>query len=392
MNRILTLAAVAFVVASCGKKSLEPQSVPGTGEPDVTAPVSFGATAAVEVTPTKSTTTLGGESGSLDVNLGIYAFKGADLPANPTAAAGVVWNDAANLEYAWNSATGVKCFEEKVSGSDKPKLFWPGSGTTGNNLSFAGYFPFVATGTAAPATGTKAWVENYVLNANLADQSTKADDYEFAWASLKNVGRPSPIAAQNLSFVYKVAKLSLVIKSDEAIQLQSGGVGAGIKSVEIYAASTGLNTDYKLNLLTGTPEAGTTTATASAPIKLWLENKTAGVAPLPTKDYVAGGACLIPATAAAINPGGNTTPANNGIIVAVTYNDGTKDDVVLAKINQDLIGSVADGSLDNAALKKGIEAGKNYKYTLTLTKNQITFTGEVTDWEDVEYGSDIPLE
>lgn len=409
MKKILTVAAIALVAASCSKKPIEPQPAPGPGV-DVTAPVSFGATANTEVTTTKATT-LGGETGSLNVNLGIYAFKGATIPANPTAAAvaGVVWNSATNLEYAWNGATGVKCYEEKTSGSNKPKLFWPGTGTTNNNLSFASYFPFVATGTAMPAAATdyQAYVKDYKLIANLSDQTTQTGksapyDYGFAWANnLVDVARPAPVAAKALTFNYKVAKLTLIIKGDDTtigddadgIKISNGGAtDKGLKSIKVFSTTSGLFADYSLDLLTGTVAAGTSAQTdKNKPIKVQpVENAgNPSASPTPIKPYIDATAYLVPATAAALNPDG-TTAANNGIMVEVVYNDGVQDYTFQAPINSTTVTNPAGG--EKADLTAGLEAGKNYKYTLKLGKSGITFTGTVTDWVDVVAGGEIPLE
>lgn len=405
MKKILTVAAIALVAASCSKKPIDPQPAPGPAEVDVTAPVSFGATANTEVTTTKATT-LGGATGSLNVNLGIYAFKGAALPANPTAAAvaGVVWNDATNLEYAWNNTAGVQCYEEKTTGSNKPKLFWPGTGTTGNNLSFASYFPFVATAAAMPAGATdyKAYVKDYVLTASMSDQTTQSGktapyDYGFAWASLLDIARPAPVAAKALVFNYKVAKLTLIIKGDDTtigddadgIKISAGGAtDKGLKSIQVFSTTSGLCSDYSLNLLTGAVAAGATNTTVSAPIKVQPVENAGQTTPSVIKPYIDATAYLVPATAAALNA--DATPANNGIMVEVVYNDGVKDYTFRAPINSTTVTNPSGG--EKADLTAGLEAGKNYKYTLKLGKSGITFTGTVTDWVNVNADNEIPLE
>ena len=351
MKKILTVAAIALVAASCSKKPIDPQPAPGPAEVDVTAPVSFGATANTEVTTTKATT-LGGATGSLNVNLGIYAFKGATLPGNPTdaAVAGVVWNDATNLEYAWNNTAGVQCYEEKTTGSNKPKLFWPGTGTTGNNLSFASYFPFVATATAMPAGATdyKAYVKDYVLTASMSDQTIQSGktapyDYGFAWASLLDIARPTPVAAKALVFEYKVAKLTLIIKGDDTtigddadgIKISNGGAtDKGLKSIKVFSTTSGLCSDYSLNLLTGAVAKGATATDKTHPILVQpVENAgNPSATPTPIKPYIDATAYLVPALAADLNPDA-TTLANNGIMVEVVYNDGVKDYTFRAPIN-----------------------------------------------------------
>lgn len=406
MNKILTVAAIALVAASCSKKSTEPQPAPGP-EVDATAPVSFGATANTEVTPTKATT-LGGESGSLNVNLGIYAFKGATLPADPTAAAvaGVVWSDATNLEYAWNNATGVKCYQEVVPGTpsgSKAKLFWPGTGTTGNNLSFASYFPFVATAASMPATGKQqAYVKDYKLIASLSDQTTQSGEsapynYGFAWASLLDIARPAPVAAKALVFNYKVAKLTLIIKGDDTtigddadgIKISAGGAtDKGLKSIKVFSTTSGLCSDYSLDLLKGTVDKGATVTDKDHPILVQPVENPGQSTPSVIKPYIDATAYLVPALAADLNS--DATPANQGIMIEVVYNDGVQDYTVRAPINSTTVTNPSGGG--KADLTAGLEAGKNYKYTLKLGKSGITFTGTVTDWVDVAADGEIPLE
>ena len=409
MNKILTVAAVALVAASCSKKSTEPQPAPGP-EVDVAAPVSFGATANTEVMPTKATTTLGGESGSLNVNLGIYAFKGATLPADPTAAGvtGVVWSDATNLEYAWNSASGVKCYQEVVPGTpagSKAKLFWPGTGTTGNNLSFASYFPFVATAASMPTAGKQqAYVKDYKLIASLSDQTTQSGesapyDYGFAWASLLDIARPAPVAAKALTFNYKVAKLTLIIKGDDTtigddadgIKISAGGAtDKGLKSIKVFSTTSGLCSDYSLDLLKGTVAKGSVATDKTHPILVQPVENPGQSTPSVIKPYIDATAYLVPALAADLNSDA-TTPANNGIMIEVVYNDGVQDYTVRAPINSTTVTNPSSGG-EKADLTAGLEAGKNYKYTLKLGKSGITFTGTVTDWVDVAADGEIPLE
>lgn len=356
MKKVLTMAAVAALVAvSCNKQQNEPTPpVP----PDVTAPISFGATANVDVTPVKGTSVL-----PTTTVLGVYAFKAATVPANNTsnAADNALWSSASNLKYTWVT----DAFKE--SGAS-PKLFWPGSGTTGSELSFASYFPYQSTG-----------VTGYTLTQDVSDQSA-APDYGFAWAKLENVARPEPVAAKELTYNYQVAKVSFSIVGDGSTVGSSGIAVADVKAVSVFTTSTtGLYKSYSLDLLAGTP-SGTGNLVEAAPMKLKPVQKTGNGTAGDTfeKDYVDAVGYLVPSTDA------NFKAA--GITVAILYNDGVTDQTYTATIKAG-VGSLAAP----ADMSQGLVAGKNYKYTLKLGKSGITFTGKVTDWTDVN-GGDIELQ
>lgn len=363
MKKNLILAAIALVAVSCNKKNVEPPVPPVT--PDTEAPISFGATANAEVTPSKTTSTL-----PTTTKLGVYAFKNATVPANKTDGDAKLWSSATNLEYVWDMTlnSGSGAFKENNS---TPKLFWPGAGTKNSNLSFVSYFPYQSTG-----------ITDYVLTKDISDQSA-APDYGFAWDTLLNVARPEPVASKEFEFNYKVAKVSFSIVGDgttvgaSGIKVQSGGTGAGVVSVKLYTASTtGLYKTYVLNLLDGTTASSSGNLTESAPMSLKAVQKTGNGTSGDTfeKDYVDAVGYLAPST----DNGFKTA----GITVAVVYNDGVSDQTYTATIK------AGAGSLTSPAdMSLGLVAGNNYKYTLKLGKSGITFTGKVTDWTDVNGGS-----
>lgn len=374
MKKVLIMAAAALVAVSCNKKNTEPPVLPVL--PDTAAPVSFGATANVDIVQSKSTSAV-----PTTTKLGVYAFKAATVPANnagtPGAADAVLWSSASNLEYVWDATLNSASGAYKENGAS-PKLFWPGSGETTAKLSFASYFPYQAN--AATGNGVNA----YVLTQDLDNQST-APDYGFAWAKLDGVGRPDPIASKALVFNYKVAKISLSIIGDgttvgaSGIKMQSGGTGEGVVSVKIYGASTGLYKTYSLNLLDGTT-SGATDVVKASPITLKGVDQAGGAAPAKpsTNAYVDAVAYLAPST--------DTGLKTDGVTVEIVYHDGTLAQTYTATIKAN--GSTLTG---DAALANGLVAGNNYKYTLKLGKAGITFTGTVTDWVDVA-GGEIPLE
>lgn len=382
MKKLLTLTAAMLVAVSCNKN---PQDEPIVPPPVPTQePISFGASARVDVVESKVDKDLA----TTDV-LSIFAFKGATLPADKTAAAAAIWNSATNVEYGWDVANSY--FKEVVASGSSATLYWPASGNTDNDnkLSFASYFPHVAAG----ATGD-AYVNttDYVLKADFAKQdgvtvdgNTAAPNYAFAWVDAVNQTRTvanDKVQSVDLTYKYKVAKLTLAIKgdgssvggTDGAINVDKsvtgGGAAAnGVKSIKIYGA--GLMTNYELNLLNGTP-AGTTVATADVPIVLYPKDVAAVTTPTTVPAHVSAVGYLVPAA---------TADLTGGISVQIEYSDGT--------ISQPFKGTI---KADDLSLANGLQAGFNYVYTLKLGKAGITFTGKVTDWTDVSGGEDIPLE
>ena len=73
MKKVSILAATALVAVGCNKKPLEMPAAPVY--PDMEAPVSFGATADVEVTPSKTQSAV-----SASQKLGVFAFKADTHP------------------------------------------------------------------------------------------------------------------------------------------------------------------------------------------------------------------------------------------------------------------------------------------------------------------------
>lgn len=354
MKKVSILAATALVAVGCNKKPLEMPAAPVY--PDMEAPVSFGATADVEVTPSKAQSDV-----STSQKLGVFAFK-AD--AHPTTngsdeADNALWCSAENLEYTWQS----DAFAEKNS---TKTLFWPGTGTTDNKLSFTSYFPHQSDG-----------VTDYVLTKSLKDQSA-APDYGFAWASSDGIVRPEPVSAKQLDFTYKIAKITFSIIGDGTTVGTSGITDTDVKSIKIYSTGKGLYETYKLDLLTGNP-TGETDIQMADPMTLQAVQQTGGDSPKPSQqNYVEAVAYVAPSVESELK--------SNGITVEIVYNDGVSDQTYTAELK------TGTGSLSgDAALANGLVAGKNYKYTLKLGKSGITFTGKVTDWTDVD-GGEVDLQ
>ena len=414
MKRILILATTLLVAVSCNKITFD-DSVPAT--PDTAQPVQFGSGApTVEIT--KANIALGdGSNGTLKMDrIGIFAFRSATVPATATAAATALWHNSsndktANVSYHFfddqqNQPTSKYYREEQQSGKS-PLLFWPASGTANAELTFLGYFPWVASATAsAPgmpaAPNQRAYVDNttFQLKADLSDQTiqtgkTEVYDYGFAWATpLLNVARPADPAnnRQKLIFSYKVAKITLVVKGEDEDGLQVSAGGAkdkGLKAIKIYSKTGGLCSDFTLDLLKGVVATGSTAATDTTPIKIQpVNNPGDPTATVPIKPYIDAIGYLVPVTGTDLNT--DSDPAKNGIVIEVVHNDGNKDQSYFANINSTTVTNPSTGGKPD--LTGGIEAGKNYKYTVKFGKNGLTFTGQVEDWVDADAIPDIDLD
>lgn len=360
MKKVMILAAAAVAAVGCTKISYETEQAPVM--PDVTAPVVFGAQTNVDV-QSKVTQM---EDGYV---LGVYAFKNATVPTSngASAADNALWvAGKKNVQYTWDNVNSV--FSEEGTST----LFWPAKGES-TQLSFACYSPYSASA-----------VSDYTLTQDLSNQSA-APDYAFAWAKAEGVERPDPVSAHELTFDYKVAKLSLSIIADgttigsgTGIKMQEGGRGAGVVSVKVYGGgSDGFYKTYSLDLLTGTP-SGTTNLTQGAPMTLKGVNQVGAAGKPSTLAYVDAIGYICPSDDANLKSG--------GIVVAIEYNDGVSTQIYTAELKN------GTGSLSgDAAFENGIVAAKNYKYTLKLGKTGITFTGQVNDWTDVE-GGEVDLQ
>lgn len=350
----MIMAAAAVAVVSCSKRTFDSEQAPVM--PDTNAPVVFGAQTNVDV-ESKAVVSDGYE-------LGVFAFANATVP-NSGQADNSLWSNGKNKQFTWQT----DAFKEATTST----LFWPAKGQS-TQLSFTSYFPYSSSA-----------VSDYTLTQDLSVQ-TSAENYAYAWAKLEGVTRPDPVVAKELSFEYKVAKLTLSIIADgttvgtgkTGVQMQVGGTGVGVKSINVYSGSTGLFQNYSLDLLTGEP-SGSGDLTANGTEMQLKGNDKSGSAGEPSEDpYVEAVGYLAPSDDSGLKAAG----ATGGIVVAIVYNDGVSDQTYTAEINQVTLSGSADANFSG-----GIVAGNNYKYTLKLGKTGITFTGTVTDWNDVDGGS-----
>lgn len=397
------MLSIAIVAISCAKEDVPIK--PNVADDRV--PVSFGS--ATEVMPVKA----GSANVVLTSDLGIYAFgfPSADYVfdvTGPIADAKLkVWGGADNVKYVWDADT----YNEDA---DPKTLFWQ---TTDEDifLKFVSYCPFTS---AISAPADDAGIRNAYVNADTyelkADFTTQLEDADvvdkektfwFSWA--QNIySRPADVTiAQELKFNYKVAKISLVIKGDgkpeTPVSLPKGTpyvssteVGTvGVVSVHLFNGtisessadkiSVGLVKSYTLNLLTGLTSGGEDQATSDAPITIVPSKYLAGSFNGPmgddkaaTSDYIGAVGYLVPTVADANT---ESDPLMiGGMVIRIIYNDGTENKIYTAKINSTTLPSATFGADVN--LTNGLEAGRNYVYSLKLTQVGVEFTAMVNDW------------
>lgn len=338
MKKHWIFALIPLAALSCSKRS----SVRAPWEPER---VTFSATVnnLIEIAPKASSPV------PQSTKLGVYAFQGENLPGdnNNNAADNALWSGASNIPYAWNANSFVQ--------SSGEALYWEQTVP----LSFASYFPYQSSG-----------ITDYLLKVDMADQSS-APDYGFAWAKLEGATAQTDAAA--LSFDYKVAKVTLTIVGDGTTIGTNGLKASDFESIRIYTtASTGLYKTFSLDLLNGAV-SGEENLTANAPLKLQGTEQAGGVDQPSAQSWVKAVAYLAPSVDAELK--------SEGIKVELVYNDEGIKRTFISSIKED------SGSLSgDASLKNGILAGSNYKYTLTLSKSQILFSGVVADWNDTEQG------
>lgn len=341
MKKTWILAMITLAAFGCSKRST-------TRLPSDPDRITFSATVnnLIEIAP-KATSPV-----PQATQLGVYAFQGETLPAdnNNHAADNALWSDASNIPYGWHSNFFVQ--------SSGNALYWEQAVP----LSFASYFPYQATG-----------ITDYKLSVDMTDQSS-APDYGFAWAKLENASAPAASnSAAALSFNYKVAKITLTIVGDGTTIGTNGLDVSDFESIRIYTTSpTGLYKTYDLDLLSGST-SGEGNLTANDPLKLEGVGQEGGSGQPSPQPWVKAVAYLAPSVDAGLK--------SEGIKVEIVYND--------EGIKRTFISPIKDGSgslSGDASLKNGIQAGNNYQYTLTLSKNQIMFSGVVGNWNDMQGG------
>lgn len=399
MKKTLLLAAAALAAVSCSKRPIETIKEPGL-EPNAVR-FSSGATT---VTPSKVTTNPGKEQGTIfeenDV-IGVYAVfhgqklgSGSEFPTNPAL-------QYKKKKYKVESVNVGESYLAtfKPNTTDETIYYLPG----GQGYNYYAFYPTTEangkevqsnyTFTEAANISANSWVNQTALFQESAPSSG-------TWVPVEGQAYPGPIMyayydtedkalgngqtnpAVHLSFKHAVAKLSLDVEMDE-----TAGAVTDITAIELFA-TTGLYQGFTFDLTkasetpatvvagnttSGTLLDGTGTSTTAKSYK--FQNLTKTTSGTTTTSAVTG--YLIPAT--------GITNAQ----IRFTVGSGNNAQVFTAKLDKSSTGENVSGENHLAT----IEAGKEYKFKITIKKTAVEFTGTIEDWDVVDNSStEIPAE
>lgn len=381
MKKSFLLAAAALVAFSCSKREMGYD--PYEADPNE---VKF-SSGSVGVTPDSKVTVDGASKFEQDDEVGIYAvLHGKTIEASDAFPA----NTSVQYKDKRFKVTSVELDDpytatfEAVDESNKI-YYLPG----GQEYNYYAYFPTSTAGAKPINTSFKIEeTTNQFANQTglfrqdvAGGEATKIAAYPgpmmYAYYSTADKAT-SPAVPVPLSFKYANAKLSLSIEMDK-----NAGTVEEITSVELYATS-GLYQGYTFDLTQAdelvpavvkqgetTPLDGTGTGVSSAAYHFQNLIKTAGGGAT-SESYVTG--YLIPADAI------------TGAKIRITKGSGIQAEVFTANLDQ-----TSETAAKNYL--PSIEAGKEYKFKITITKTEVQFTGTIEDWEVVDNSeTEIPAE
>lgn len=397
MKKTLLLAAAALAAVSCSKRPIETIKEPGL-EPNAVRFSSEG----TAITPSKVTTNPSNAQGTIfqeDDVIGVYAVlngkKLSESDAFPT-------NTALQYKKKKYKVTSVAGDSDPVpylatfkpSSADETIYYLPG----GQGYNYYAFYPTTEqNGKEVSANYT--FTESTAGWCNQTGLFTETPASSGTWVPTAGVAYPGPImyayystedkAATNgettpavkLDFKHAVAKLSLDIEMEE-----TAGSVTEINSIELFA-TTGLYQGFTFDLTKAsetpatvvTATTGTTldgSGTGSSAKSYRFQNLTKTTSGPTTTSAVTG--YLIPAT-----------DIENAQI-RFTLGSGTNAQVFTAKLDKSSTGENVSGGTNY--LDK-IEAGKEYKFKITIKKTAVEFTGTIEDWGLVDNSStEIPAE
>lgn len=392
MKKSLLLAAASLAVISCSKREVGID--PNAPDPNE---VVF-SSGAVDVTPGSKVTVDATKGSIFEVNdeIGIYAvYHGKKIDASDA------FPTNTNIQYKNKlfKATAVAATTPYAASfsaidNDNKIYYLPG----GQGYNYYAYFPTANLSGKSISTSTYSWEET---NNNFAKQTalfTQAADLSVAPAAAypgpmmyayyntedkaaTNGGANTPV---NLGFKYANAKLSLAIEMAAA-----AGSVEDITSIELYAGK-GLYQGYTFDLkeadettpavvkqgaATQLDGTGTGNNALSYQFQNLIDVKAAtGVDT--TKSHVIG--YMIPATGI------------EDAVVRITKGSGSQAEVFKARLDKSSTGENVSGGTNY--LSK-IEAGKEYKFRIQVSKKEVKFTGTIEDWTPVDNTNNpIPAE
>ena len=394
MKKSFLLAAAALVAFSCSKREMGYD--PYEADPNE---VKF-SSGSVGVTPDSKVTTDPVKGSIFEVNdeVAIYAVmdgkKIDEDEAFPTNTSVQYKNKLFKVTSVAEDDPYKATFE--ATDEDNKIYYLPG----GQAYNYYAYFPTSTISGKLMNTSSFTFEEtgnNFAKQTGLFSQDnsslavTKATDYPgpmmYAYYSTADKAPASGSLGTpvNLEFKYANAKLSLTIKMDK-----NAGIVDDITAIELFA-SEGLYQGYTFDL-TQADEAMPAVVKQGAATKLdgtgsgstamsyQFQNliKTKGGAGVQTSEsYVTG--YLIPATGI------------EDAKIRITKGSGTQAEVFTARLDKSATGE--NVLPDGQNYLPSIEAGKEYKFTITVTKTEVKFTGTIEDWDVVDNsGTEIPAE
>ena len=388
MKKSFLLAATALVAFSCSKREMGYDPY----QPDPNE-VHF-ASGQVNVKPDSKVTTdpVKGSIFEKDDEIAVYAVmhgikideEGA-FPANTSVQ---YKNKLFKVTSVAEDDPYTATFE--ATDEDNKIYYLPG----GQGYNYYAYFPTANVSGKTMSTSTFTFEEtgnNFAKQTSLFSQDNGSLDVTtiaaypgpmmYAYYSVEDnakTGTPVP-----LEFKYANAKLSLTIEMDK-----NAGMVDDITAIELFAAE-GLYQGYTFDLKEADELApavvkqgsvtkldGTGTGTAAMSYQFQNLIKTKGGAGVQTSEsYVTG--YLIPATAI------------EDATIRITKGSGTQSEVFTARLDKSATGENVSGQ----NYLPSIEAGKEYKFKITITKTEVKFTGTIEDWDVVDNsGTEIPAE
>ena len=397
MKKTLLLAAAALAAVSCSKRPIETIKEPGL-EPNAVR-FSSGATT---VTPSKVTTNpdLGKEQGTIfeenDV-IGVYAVlngkKLSDGDAFPTNTALQYKKKKYKVESVDAGSEYLATF--KPNSADETIYYLPG----GQGYNYYAFYPTTEQNGKEVSTNYT-FTESTAGWCNQTSLFTETPASSGTWVPTAGVAYPGPIMyayydtedkalgngqvnpAVHLSFKHAVAKLSLDVEMDE-----TAGTVNDINAIELFA-NTGLYQGFTFDLTKASETPATVvtgntsgtlldgTGSGSSAKSYRFQNLTKTTSGPTTTSAVTG--YLIPAT--------GITNAQ----IRFTVGSGTNAQVFTAKLDKSSTGENVSGGENHLAT---IEAGKEYKFKITIKKTAVEFTGTIEDWGLVDNSStEIPAE
>lgn len=387
MKKSFLFAAAALVAVSCSKREMGYD--PYEADPNE---VRF-SSGSVGVTPDSKVTVDGASKFELDDEIGIYAVydgkKIDEADAFPT-------NTSVQYKNKFFKVTDVAVDDPYTATfdatSDDNRIYYlPG----GQAYNYYAYFP-TSTASAKPINSSFKIEETTNQFANqtglfrqevAGGAATKIASYPgpmmYAYYSTPDKApvSGSPVTPVELSFKYANAKLSLSIVMDK-----NAGTVEEITGVELYATS-GMYQGYTFDLTQADEPVpavvkqgntdlmdGSGTALSAASYHFQNLIKTAGGGAT-SESYVTG--YLIPADAI------------EDARIRITKGSGLQAEVFTARLDKSATGEDVGGT----NYLPSIEAGKEYKFKITITKTEVKFTGTIEDWDVVDNsGTEIPAE